>query len=153
MSAYPNTQLLINGEWRDSSDGRTIPVLDPAPASDDRWTFLKWTLRPALGDQLDDTQLEQFDLSIDIDSAAGFASLRSRLKAEVARRGELSVDDVLAIVHDQIPPDIASTRRYQTLQALLNCTRRSLLPDAEVVEAQREAWLNELRSLEAKGMG
>ncbi|MFC3724800.1 NAD-dependent succinate-semialdehyde dehydrogenase [Neoaquamicrobium sediminum] len=27
---YPNTQLLIDGEWRDGVEGRTIPVLDPA---------------------------------------------------------------------------------------------------------------------------
>ena len=28
--AYGDTTLLINGEWRGSSDGATIPVLDPA---------------------------------------------------------------------------------------------------------------------------
>ena len=28
--AYPNTELLIDGEWRGSADGRTIPVVDPA---------------------------------------------------------------------------------------------------------------------------
>lgn len=129
-----------------------IPVLDPAPGSDDRWAFLKWMLKPVLGD-VDDTQLEQFDLAIDVNSAAGFAALRSRLKALKARQGEVSVQDVLDTAHDQLTPDIAATRRYQTLQALMNCSRRSLLPETEVAEAQREAWADELRLLEARGVG
>ncbi|MDD0812206.1 NAD-dependent succinate-semialdehyde dehydrogenase [Curvibacter sp. RS43] len=28
--SYPNTQLLIDGQWCDAADGRTIPVLNPA---------------------------------------------------------------------------------------------------------------------------
>ena len=27
---YPDTQLLLNGLWRDGADGKTIPVVDPA---------------------------------------------------------------------------------------------------------------------------
>ena len=27
---YPNTQLLINGQWRDAADGRTLAVFNPA---------------------------------------------------------------------------------------------------------------------------
>ena len=34
MTSYPNTQLLINGEWRDALEGRTIAVLDPATAKE-----------------------------------------------------------------------------------------------------------------------
>lgn len=30
MNTYPNTQLFINGQWRDATSGRTIPVIDPA---------------------------------------------------------------------------------------------------------------------------
>jgi succinate-semialdehyde dehydrogenase / glutarate-semialdehyde dehydrogenase len=30
MTTYPNTRLLIDGEWRDALGGRTIAVLDPA---------------------------------------------------------------------------------------------------------------------------
>lgn len=30
MSAYPNTQLLIDNTWQDAADGRTLPVLNPA---------------------------------------------------------------------------------------------------------------------------
>ncbi len=28
--SYPNTRLLINGEWQDAADGRTLPVHNPA---------------------------------------------------------------------------------------------------------------------------
>jgi hypothetical protein len=54
--------------------------------------------------------------------------------------------------HDHLPPAIALTRRYQTLQALVNCTRRSLLPDPEVDESGRQAWAEEIRELEARGI-
>jgi len=30
MSNYPNTQLYIDGTWRDASDGRTLAVIDPS---------------------------------------------------------------------------------------------------------------------------
>src|SRR5690606_367604 len=29
-SNYPNTQLFIDGEWRDGVEGKTIPVTDPS---------------------------------------------------------------------------------------------------------------------------
>ena len=56
------------------------------------------------------------------------------------------------LVRDQIPPAIGLTRRYQTLQALVNCTRRSLLPDPNVSDQDREAWEIEIRKLEAMGI-
>lgn len=28
--SYPNTQLLIAGQWQDATDGRTLPVFNPA---------------------------------------------------------------------------------------------------------------------------
>ena len=87
-----------------------------------------------------------------VTSAAGFASLRSRLKALAARKQDLTEEDVLAVAHDQLTPDIAATRRYQTLQALLNCTRRSLLPNPDIDDTHREAWLAELNELERRGI-
>ena len=29
---YPDTQLFINGQWRDAADGRTLAVFNPATA-------------------------------------------------------------------------------------------------------------------------
>ena len=60
----------------------------------------------------------------------------------------LEMADVSDAVHDQLPADIGLARRYQTLQALINCTRRSLLPDPDGDDEQRAAWARELDSLE-----
>jgi hypothetical protein len=84
-------------------------------------------------------------------SAAAFASLRSTLIA-ASVRAPLDLDRLLAIVSDQIPPAIERTRRYQTLQALLNCTRRSLLPDPKVTDEERESWQSEMHALERAGI-
>ncbi len=81
-------------------------------------------------------------------SAAAFASLRTHLKA--MQPG--SIDEIAEIVSDHIPPAIGQTRRYQTLQALVNCTRRSLLPQPDVDAATRERWQQEIRDLEAQGI-
>ena len=81
-------------------------------------------------------------------SAAAFASLRSQLKAKECK----TIEEVVAVVEDQILPAIGQTRRYQTLQALVNCTRRSLLPDPDVTEEDRQSWQAEIRRLEALGI-
>jgi hypothetical protein len=82
-------------------------------------------------------------------SSAGFAALRSQLKAmRVLSAQPLSMRGVADAVHDQLPADIGPTRRYQTLQALVNCTRRSLLPDPDVSEEARAAWAEELATLD-----
>ncbi|MEM9417636.1 MAG: ATP-binding protein [Planctomycetota bacterium] len=129
-----------------------IPVLDPLPGSDDRRAFVRWMLGPELLSTITEDELNHLDESISVSSAAGFASLRSRLKARATDAEPLTAEGVLAIARDQLTPDIAATRRYQTLQALVNCTRRSLLPDPEVDEAQREAWLAEINELERRGI-
>jgi hypothetical protein len=63
-----------------------------------------------------------------------------------------TLDEIVAIVNDLIQPAIEQTRRYQTLQALVNCTRRSLLPNAEVTDQDREEWWREILSLERQGI-
>jgi predicted nucleic acid-binding protein len=121
-----------------------LPVLDPI--GQDRLDFIAWTLRGIIeGDPAEAAR--DIDGSLAVESAAGFASLRSRLKARVAREGLLSIDRVGEVSADFLPPAIGPTRRYQALQALVNCTRRSLLPDPESAESEREAWEAELRQL------
>jgi hypothetical protein len=126
-----------------------IPVLDPE--GDDRLAFLKWTVGPALAAPPDEAALARLDELTKGYSAAAFASLRSHLKAKSAK-GKLSLDDVAAVIHDHIQPAIEDTRRYQTLQALVNCTRRLLLPDPATPDAVRAAWQKELQILEARGI-
>lgn len=128
-----------------------IPTLDPEGA--DRVEFLQWVAKPVLPAGLAPDQLKQLEDATKGYSAASFTALRSELKAKAKRQdGQLAFDDILAVVADHVPPAIEDTRRYQTLQALVNCTRRSLLPDPKVTEDQRRRWEEELRVLEAKGV-
>jgi AAA+ superfamily predicted ATPase len=122
-----------------------IPVLDPE--GQDRFDFVKWVLKAVLPDPTDQDVQRVNELTQGY-SAAAFSSLRSQLKASEIK----SVDEVVEIVRDQIPPAIGLTRRYQILQAMINCTRRSLLPNPDVTEKEREAWQLELRQLEQLGI-
>jgi len=121
-----------------------IPILDPE--GPDRREFIAWVVRGFL--EPAEAVLDRLDQLTQGYSAAAFASLRQHLKAKDLH----NVEDVVALVRDQIPPAIGLTRRYQTLQALVNCTRRSLLPDENVTEAQREAWEVEIRKMESQGI-
>jgi len=122
-----------------------IPVLDPE--GDDRREFLRWVARAVLADP-SDSDLDRLDQLTGGYSAAAFTSLRSQLKASDAK----TIDEVVAIVNDQLPPAIDLTRRYQTLHALVNCTRRSLLPKPDVTDEERQAWQLEIRRLEQLGI-
>ncbi len=124
-----------------------IPVLDPPPGSDDRRAFIRWVLR-AVMDEVDDATVTEVDAMTHDYSSAAFAALRSLLQAKRASGVTMDAATVRAVIHDVIPADIAATRRYQTLQALVNCTRRSLLPDPTVDDATRESWRRELQELE-----
>jgi hypothetical protein len=123
-----------------------IPVLDPT--DQDRIDFIKWMIKPAgtVGEKLVDW-LDQEGLPLEF-SAAGFAALRSQIKA-IPPQSEFELKEAIG---DFIQPAIGQTRRYQTLQALVNCTRRSLLPDPKVTEEQRALWEREIGLLEAQGI-
>lgn len=128
-----------------------IPTLDPE--DDDRIEFIEWTVASVLDQKLTPDQLKALDKATADFSAAAFASLRAELIAKAKMgNGKLVFEKVLEIMADQIPPAIADTRRYQTLQALVNCTRRSLLPNPDVSETERGNWAAELRELEHRGI-
>jgi hypothetical protein len=123
-----------------------IPVLDPV--DEDRLEFIHWMLKPAGEVGKDLIQwLNEVGLPADF-SAAGFAALRSQIKA-IPPQSEFELKESVA---DFLQPAIGQTRRYQTLQALVNCTRRSLLPDPSVTEEQRALWEREISLLEAQGI-
>lgn len=122
-----------------------LPVLDPE--GNDRVEFIKWMISPVTKQPTPEEIERIAKMTVDY-SAAAFASLRSQIKASEAK----TMDEVAAIVHDQLPPAIGLTRRYQILQALLNCTRRSLLPNPEITEKDRQAWEVEIRELERMGI-
>lgn len=126
-----------------------IPVLDPT--GEDRETFLRWTLSNVFSNEIPD---ESFKLLLSLTegySAASFASLRADLEAAKNREGELSVDEIIDVISDRILPNIGPIRQYQTLQAFLNCTRKSLLPGDYSPEI-RESWLKQTAQLETMGI-
>lgn len=129
-----------------------IPVLDPEGKDVDE--FLNWIIQPVLGKKPSADQLQSLKNATASCSAAGYASLRSELKAKSASSGgRLSFETILEIVRDHLPPAITATRRYQTLQALINCTRRSLLPEKAQSDPKiRECWETELIHLENQGI-
>lgn len=122
-----------------------IPVLDPR--EEDRKEFLDWVATGVL-DEVTPENIDQLDKLTPGYSAAAFASLRSLLKAKECK----TMHEVIQIVKDQILPAIGLTRQYQTLQALVNCTRRSLLPNPDITDEDRENWQAEIRRLEAMGI-
>lgn len=123
-----------------------IPILDPI--GEDRLEFIRWMIKPtgletdALVQWLDQEGLEK-DMS-----SAGYSALRSQFKA-IPPKDE---SELKAVIYDFLQPAIRQTRRYQTLQALVNCTRRSLLPNPNVTDQERMQWEQEIRALEAIGV-
>jgi len=123
-----------------------IPILDPV--GQDRLDFIRWMIKPT-GISNDELikWLDEEGLDKDF-SSAGYAALRSQFKA-IPPKDEA---DLKAIVYDFLSPAIQQTRRYQTLQALINCTRRSLMPDPNITDAQRAQMEDEIRQLELLGV-
>jgi len=128
-----------------------IPVLDPE--GEDRRDFIRWMLKDCV-QEIDggiEALVNEFEPVCAEYSSATYSSLRSILKAR-AKTQKLSPDQVKHIMRDVLQPDIRATRRYQTLQALVNCTRRSLLPDPNVSDQTRSDWMAEIQRLELGGL-
>lgn len=130
-----------------------VPVLDPQ--GQDRLEFIRWSLCPIaekLGRELADT-IQSLDSQLDSDySAAAFASLRNYLESQFEGFKMVKKEEVIAAVGELIPPNIGTTRRLQTLHALVNCTRRSLIETSSTLPAKREEWMREIAILERRGV-
>ena len=127
-----------------------IPVLDPN--GEDREAFLRWTIAKVLPGTLPEEAVKRLSKLTEDYSAASFASLRSDLEAaSLLKKNKLTLDEIIAVVEDRILPNIGPIRHYQTLQALVNCTRKSLLPDDYSPEI-RESWVKQIAQLEALGL-
>ena len=132
-----------------------VPVLDPR--GEDREAFLRWTIAKVSSSRLSEEETERLLEVTEDYSAASFASLRSDLEAASLLKtnsqttDELTVDEIIAVAEDRILPNIGPIRQYQTLQALLNCTRKSLLPGDYSPEI-RDSWVKQIAQLEAIGV-
>ena len=117
------------------------------PQGQDLKDFIDWVLKPVFK-QTDEQLLSQMVEETSGYSAADFASMRDDLKTEADGK-DLTPEQILNVVCNRIPSDIAEFRRAQTLHALVRCTDRRLLPDSyEDINAQRKAWKEELSLLE-----
>lgn len=122
-----------------------IPILDPE--GEDREDFIRWTLSGAKNLEPTEEVISKVREYTKDYSSAAFAKLRSEIKAKKCK----SLDEVVAVIYDIIPSDIAVVRKRQTLQALLNTTRRSLLPEAYQkadIQELKKKWRDELLSLQ-----
>ncbi|MBG88138.1 MAG: hypothetical protein CMO80_14720 [Verrucomicrobiales bacterium] len=128
-----------------------IPVLDPEEG--DREEFVRWMVKPVWDGELSMPQLADLQVATFDYSAAAFASIRSELTAKRTMKGaSLEFVEILSLIRDHLSPAIRETRRFQTLQALLNCTRRSLLPNPDVTDDERMRWQQELDELGRRGV-
>jgi hypothetical protein len=171
-----------------------IPVLDPEGA-EDRFAFAEWCIRDLPSEIKEaerpeeagteeeaesretwaahtvDEEIKRRTLAIiqwpptQSYSAAAWASLKSSISSKKPQ----TLNEVRDIVWDMIQPDIAEEREYQTLQALLNCTRKALLPTSFGIMSDsldpgtddyrfsmgdlHGQWKKRLRALEEKGFG
>lgn len=133
-----------------------IPILDPkfqqnGLPSDDFEDFVWWIVG---GIGLDPATCDKFAFlriceAMKGRSAGDFASIRAEAIAEKVK----DIDGLLKLIDDILETDIAKTRRYQELQALLNCTHKSLIPDISDPRRRREEWQQEVRVLQEQGYG
>lgn len=123
-----------------------IPILDPT--EQDAQDFADWTLKSVV-EKPDQISNELRDCMKGY-SASSFASLRAELIFR-SHGGNLSPEQIKAVLDDHLPPISGRVRRYQELQALVHCTHRSLL-DRKVTEDIRKKWLSEILMLEMEGI-
>jgi hypothetical protein len=129
-----------------------IPVLDPD--KEDQQAFIKWIVKPVIEDSLSKEESEELMGMLKGHSPAAMASLRSELVAKkmMHKADHLTFNAIREVVRDHLPAAIETTRHYQTLQALVHCSRRSLLPNPNISDDQRAMWDSEIKTLEAKGI-
>jgi hypothetical protein len=132
-----------------------IPIFDPE--GDDRKEFVEWALKSSVEGKPEEEKKSIYDAIDSIlpstYSAASFASLMSYLADY--EKDDMTQQHIIDLVQDLIPADIGKTREYQKLQALINCTRKSLLPpeyhDKDMMEL-KETWRQQIQQLELEGV-
>ncbi len=123
-----------------------IPVLDPE--GEDQADFVRWVLKAVRARPSARLVEKVCDLTLGY-SAAAYDAIRRELEA-AGETKSLSEASILETIENRLPADIETTRQRQTLEALINCTHRQLLPEGiEDVARQREMWREELRRFNA----
>jgi hypothetical protein len=127
-----------------------IPILDPK--DQDRIDFITWTFKDfkiarSSSDPQCEKDFKKAEKATEGYSAAAFAVLKRRIKRCS------TIDEAIKIADDMVLPDIQEVREYQTLQAKLNCTRKSLVfDDTEGFNKKRSEWKKKIAELEKQGI-
>ncbi len=141
MTARPDN--LAPDFKRSGRCGLHLPVFDPEGA--DREAFLDYVLKRS-GVSADSVSAARRRKLLKMSagySPADFRELIAEFKMEaIVRKSPVTMAICLDVLQDFIPGEITVQRRLQTLQAVMHCSRRSLLPDtlrsASKVEVQEE---------------
>jgi len=127
-------------------------VLDPL--AEDLDEYIEWMTASVLKESLSQEKLLELKNTLGAGKtyAGSLMALKAELKDEKVflKADHLDFDQVKAVINRFITPPIEETRRKQTLLALLNCTRRDLIPDSYIevdFDAQREHWKKELEQM------
>ena len=118
-----------------------IPILDPS--GQDQEDFIKWVF--AKFPDITKNEMAELCRKYANKSSAVYGTMRKLVnKSSTLEEAIVAIDDV-------VDADISETRYYQSLQALLNCTRKSLIsPDLYLgtdFESARKGWKQALASL------
>lgn len=127
--------------------GLHLPIFDPE--GEDRAAFMTFILdRCGLdADAFESSQRTAFEEAMARFSPADFREFSGELRAEQAIRGQvLEPAAVLRLLAEYQPGALARDRRIQTLQAVLHCSKRSLLPPS-LQDFDRSAAERELATL------
>lgn len=128
--------------------GLHLPIFDPE--GDDREAFVDYVMAECGLKRSAFTKRERagFDAAIASFSPADFRELIVELKTErEIQNGTLSPSAVLTVIEECLAGSLERQRRVQTLQALLHCSRRSLIAPS-LVALTRDDIYAELQALE-----
>jgi AAA+ superfamily predicted ATPase len=129
MTARPDN--LAPDLKRSGRCGLHLPIFDPE--GDDRQAFIDFVLSQIGLKSSLFTRAEraEFATRTALFSPADFRELIVELQAEHAMsRERMSPTIMLRVLDEFLPSEIATQRRLQTLQALLHCSRQSLVPES-----------------------
>ncbi len=133
---------------RSGRAGLHLPVFDPE--GEDRAAYIDYIFaragyNPSTLTKKQRKQVEEATAGL---SPADFNEVLVELRAERAINGKLEFEHVMNVVDNIMPGQIAAQRRIQTLNAYLECSRRSLIPKSlETLDrASAERELDELKA-------
>lgn len=129
-----------------------IPIFDPEMG--DSHEFIKWMVKRVISGNLTEEKRGKIWEQTKKFSAAAYASMRSEL-ISVAKGSKMTVEEICEVIENQLPSDIEDAREIQKYHALLNCTKKSLLPmdfqkkTKEQLIEERKNWLKKIKELES----